>query len=115
MILSYKQLFENLQEPKIGDLVVCIGDIDDLKTHNHIGILKKDGIQFINRFSDRLHDLNGEIRNNNGWFIKDKNWVKPFDNNNIKNNVPLLYSPKFRDIISYTLKFLLDYEKIYFS
>ena len=115
MILSYKQLFEKLDEPKMGDLVVCFGDIDNLKTHNHVGILKKGGVQFVNRFSDKLHDLKGEIRNNNGWFVKDNSWVKPFDNNNIKNNVPLLYSVKFKDVISYSLKFLLDYEQIYFS
>lgn len=114
-MLSYK-LFENkINKPKIGDLVICEGNIDGLKTHNHIGILREKGIQFINRFSQKLHDLSGTINNNNGWYIDSVEWVRSFDKNNINNNIPLLFSEKFKEILSYSLKYLLDYEKIYFS
>lgn len=115
MIKSYSQLFEKIKIPKVGELVVCIGDIDGLKTHNHVGILRESGIQFINRFSNRLHDLDGELRNNNGWFIKDVSWTKPFDNNKSNKNIPIIYSDKFKEVTSYSLKFLLDYEKIFYS
>lgn len=114
MIKKYNQIFEKNIEPKIGDMVICIGDIDGLKTHNHIGILKNNGIQFINRFSNRLHDLDGSLKINNGWFIKDSSWTKKFNDNKNKNNIPLVYSDDFKKIISYNLKFLLDYEKIFY-
>lgn len=115
MILSYNQILETVKIPRIGNLVVCVGDIDGLKTHNHIGILRKKGVQFLSRWSDKLHDLDGKINNNNGWFIKNPDWVKPFNNNHLPNNMPLIYSDKFKDVISYSLKFLMDYEKIYYS
>lgn len=114
MILSYQQIFENLEIPNVGDLVVCIDNIGDLESMNHIGILKKGGIQFLNRFNNKLHDLNGELKNNKGWNLNDINNVKPFDDNNHGKNIPLIYSNKFKDIISYDLNFLLDYEKLFF-
>ncbi len=113
-MLSYKLFEESVVAPKIGDLVVVNGDIDDLKTHNHIGVLKKSGVQFLNRFNDKLHDLAGEINNNNGWFIRDAKWTDLFNNNKVDDNIPLIYSRKFRDVISYSLKFLIDYEKIFY-
>lgn len=113
MLLSYRKLFEK-KNPNIGDLVVCIGNIDDLKTHNHVGVLKPSGVEFINRFSDKLHDLGGECHNRNGWFIRDPNWVKPFENNKKGNNIPLFFSEKFRDVVSYSLRFLVDYERIFY-
>ncbi len=117
MILSYK-LFENTinKKPEIGELVICVGDVDNLSTHNHIGILRKNGVQFLNRFSDKLHDLDGEISNNNGWFIKNMEWVKSFNMNKVSNNnIHLLYSNRFRDVVFYGLNFLIDYEKIFFT
>lgn len=113
MLLKYQQLFEKKFD--YGDMVVCIGDIDGLKTHNHIGFLRNSGIEFINRFSDKLHDLKGRLPNNRGWFAKNKKWFKKFDNNRSEDNVPLLYSDKFSDIVSYSLNFLLDYENNYYS
>lgn len=112
MILPYKKLFENILS--IGDMAICVGDIDGLKTHNHIGIIKKEGVEFINNFSDRLHNMNGSLSTKNGWYILDKSWLLPFNENKKDNNIPLFYSDKFRNIISYSLKFLLDYEKIFY-
>lgn len=114
MLLKYNQMFESNKIISYGDKVICIGNIDNIKTHNHIGIMRNNGVEFINRFSDKLHDLNGELKNNNGWKIK-KEWLILFDNNRIRNNIPLVYSNEFRSIISYNLKFLLDYEHIYYS
>lgn len=116
MILSYK-LFESELNPKIDDIVVCMGDINDLNTNNHIGILRKSGIEFLNRFSDRLHDLNGEIKNNNGWYINNTIFVDVFDDNMSSNKIPVFYSDKFKNIIIHNmiLNFLLDYERIYYS
>jgi hypothetical protein len=113
MLLKYQRIFEKTKVPQIGDLVICIGDIDGLKTHNHIGFLKEEGVQFLRRWSDKLHDLDGKINNNNGWFIKNLDWVKPFYKKESPNNIPLIYSSKFKDVISYSLKFLMDYENIY--
>lgn len=113
MLSKYNELFES-KIISYGDKIICVGNIDGVKTHNHIGIMRNNGVEFINRFSDRLHDLNGELRNNNGWVIK-KEWVKLFDNNKTGHNIPLIYSNEFRNIVSYTLKFLLDYENIYYS
>jgi hypothetical protein len=59
--------------------------------------------------------MNNTITSRNGWYIVNKNWLKPFNNNKIGGNIPLLYSDKFKNIISYSLKHLLDYEKIYYS
>jgi len=114
MLLSYKKLFE-AQTPKVGDMVICIGDIDDLKTNNHIGYLRNRGIEFVNRFSDKLHDLGGELKNNKGWFIGNPDWMKPFDHNDDGNNIPLMFSEKFKNTVGYGLRCLLDYEKIYFT
>lgn len=113
MILPYNKLFEN--NLSVGDLAVCVGNIDGIKTHNHIGIINERGIEFINHFSDKLHNMNGAIESKNGWYIVNKYWMKPFDDNNKGGNIPLLYSEKFKNIISYSLKFLLDYEKRYYS
>jgi len=115
MILSYKVFENDINVPKIGELVVCDGNIDEVKTHNHIGILRKGGVEFLNRFSDKLHDLGGEAPNRNGWFVANLNWLKSFNNNQVGNNIPLLYSQKLKDVLSYSLKFLIDYEHIYFS
>lgn len=114
MILSYK-IFESEMKPKPGDTVVCVGNIDDLKTHNHVGILRNNGIEFLNRFSDKLHDLRGEIKTKNGWFLIDPSWVKPFFDNESSKNLPVFYSNNFKNILSYNLKFLLDYERIYYT
>lgn len=113
MILPYKKLFESTLS--IGDLAICIGNIDGIKTHNHIGILRENGIEFLNNFSDKLHNMNGTIHSRNGWYIVNKNWLKPFNNNKIDGNVPLIFSDKFKNIISYSLKYLLDYENIFYS
>lgn len=114
MILSYKQVYESNVTPNIGDIVVCIGNVDELKTHNHIGYLREGGIEFLRRWSDRLHDLQGKLRTNNGWYIGDPSWTKPFDNNRRGNNYHLIFSPKFREIISYSLNYLQEYENMYY-
>jgi len=120
-MLSYKKMLEQikLDDIKNDDLIVCKIDIDNLKTRNHIGQLKKNklgnfGISFINRFSDVLHDLNGTLKNNNGWYINNIDDIKKYNSNEGVNSTPLTYSKRFKEIISYSLKFLLDYENIYF-
>lgn len=114
MIIKSYKIFESteLENPKIGDMVVCIGNIDDLKTHNHVGHLRESGIEFLNRFSDKLHNMNGEIGSRKGWYVRDS-WVKFFNDNEKSSNMPLIFSDKIKDILSYNLSFLLDYEKIY--
>jgi len=115
MILSYK-LFENSEiVPKVGDMVVCVGNIDGLRTHNHVGFLNEYGIEFLNKFSDRLHDFNGKINSDIGWYIWDPKWTKHFNDNKQPGYLLLKYSNRFKDVISYNLSFLLDYEKIYYS
>jgi hypothetical protein len=99
--------------PKIGDLVICVGDIDKLKTHNHIGILQNFGIEFLHKFSDKLHDLDGIIKNKNGWYLKKMEDVKPFDDNQGERNMPLLFSNRLKEVLAYSLSFLIDYERIY--
>lgn len=116
MLLTYKQLFEKKTIiPKIGDKIICLTNIDDLKTINHVGILRKGGIEFLHRFSNKLHNLDGKIHSNKGWYLTNKKFVKIFNDNRNKETIPLIYSDEFREVISYSLKFLLDYEDIYFS
>ena len=118
MMLSYKT-FESVGTPKDGDAVICVGNIDDIKTHNHVGILRKTNIgwaiQFLNRFDDKLNDLLGWIPVRNGWYIKNPTWTRPFKDENNGINIPLKYSDKFRNVISYSLKFLMDYENIFYT
>ena len=68
MILNYK-LFENQIN---DDIVICTDNIDGLPSRNHLGYIRKNGIEFLNRFSDRLHGLDGVIKNKNGWFVEGK-------------------------------------------
>ena len=115
MFLSYKLFEQSINVPQLGDTVICIGNIDDVKTHNHVGILRKNGVQFLNRFDDKLHNMRGQINNDNGWFIRDPRWTIPFNDNDNGNTIPLKYSDKLKEVLSYSLKFLLDYENIYFA
>lgn len=112
MILKFK-LFESEMADSEWDMVVCTKNVEGLQTKNHIGYMREYGIEFINRFSDRLHDLNGTIKNKNGWFVDDK-YMIPFEDNKIKNNIPLVFSEKFRNFCLSSLNFLLDYEENYF-
>lgn len=115
MIVSFK-LFESIK-PKIGDLVVCVGNINDLETNNHVGILRTNGIEFINRFSNKLHNLNGEISIKNGWYINNTSLIEPFDDNGKLDRLPIFYSRGFKELIenNINLNFLLDYERIFYS
>ena len=118
MILSYKKLFETKlsTDINVGDLVVGIGQADGLDIHNHIGIMRKNnGIEFLNKFSDRLHNLENSIVKDNGWYINTMKSVKYFDNNKNGNNLPFYLSEEFCNIVSQDLKFILDYINIYFS
>ena len=115
MILSYK-LFESVKDK---ELVVCVGDVDDLSTHNHIGhfFIGQDGrtgIDFLNKFSSRLHNLYANLKGDSGWYV-DKDFIKPFINNETPKTFPLIYFNKMKEILSYSINFLLDYEKIYYS
>ena len=112
MILDFK-LFEN-NTLKLGDLVICTDNIDGLNTRNHVGYKVNYGIKFLNRFNDRLHNINDTISKKNGWFVDVKNMI-PFESKKSETNLPLIYSKKFKDFIPDSLKFLLDYEHIYYS
>jgi hypothetical protein len=112
MILTYKKMFENTLN--IDQLAICTEDVEGLRSKYRIGFVKKEGLEFINPFSKKLNYLGGVIDNPTGWYIR-KDQMKPFDNNMNKNTMPLIYSDKFKNTISYGVKFLSDYEHIYYN
>lgn len=108
MILKYR-LFENTEET---DLVICRINADGIGSRNHVGYLRKNGIEFLIRFNNRLHDLNGEIDSQYGWMIDPKNTI-PFNDNRGQKTMSLVYSADFKKMLERGLTFLLGYESIY--